>query len=384
MRVLLYVTTHLSTWHTDCMQCWPAMLARSPTLRTADVLVYAGASTATDALRARWRDLLRGLPNPRGRIHFSDFNPGYQSGASYAMHVALIGGWFDGYDWVVRLNPDVVVLDESLLVKLMRGGHEGIFVNCGHLAGAPENRAVCDGPGCTRGIIHTDFFAVRPDSLARDAFAGWNRSSVRLQSDGNAASWASTARAGTESLAESRATRAFRPIVERRADAWLNAEPSRHACRVQEGGLRHAHPRDRHVDTMLCDARCSAWTPGKDPAARLDELANDKKLLKHELRRRRAITEQDAAERARQGHMQEAIRRGDVKPRVRVPKNRTRISSERRARKKARKKALRLMAHEWEREVKRERAAEEKAVRAEMRARGRAARNAQSAANYRD
>ncbi len=366
MRVLLYVTTHLSIWHTDCMQCWPAMLARSPTLRTADVLVYAGASTATDALRARWRDLLRGLPNPTGRIHFSDFNPGYESGASYAMHVALIGGWFDGYDWVVRLNPDVVVLDESLLVKLMRGGHEGIFVNCGRLAGALENRAVCDGPGCTRGIIHTDFFAVRPDSLARDAFAGWNRSSVRVQSDGNAAS---TARAGKESLAEIRVTRAFRPIVERRADAWLNVEPSKPACRVQEGGLRHAHPRARHVDTMLCDARCSAWTSGKDPAARLDELANDKKLLKHELRRRRAITEQDAAERARQEHMQEAIRRGDVKPRVRVPKNRTL------------KEALRVMAYEWEREVKGERVAEEKAARMEIRAAARAKRNAQSAAN---
>ena len=70
MRVLLYVTTHLSTWHTDCMQCWPAMLARSPTLRTADVLVYAGASNASHALQARWRDLLRRLPNPSA-IHFS-------------------------------------------------------------------------------------------------------------------------------------------------------------------------------------------------------------------------------------------------------------------------------------------------------------------------
>ena len=33
-------------------------------------------------------------------------NPGYQGGAILSLVVDYKKGWFEGYDWVVRVNPD--------------------------------------------------------------------------------------------------------------------------------------------------------------------------------------------------------------------------------------------------------------------------------------
>mmetsp|Transcript_16854 Transcript_16854/g.23657 ORF Transcript_16854/g.23657 Transcript_16854/m.23657 type:complete len:223 (-) Transcript_16854:99-767(-) len=80
-------------------------------------------------------------------------NPGYQQGAIQAV-VDGFGPkghqekWFDGYDWVVRLNPDVLILqDEWLHETMLNSSVDGIFGEC------------------KGGQIHTDFFAVRPQAV---------------------------------------------------------------------------------------------------------------------------------------------------------------------------------------------------------------------------
>ena len=50
LRTLLYVTTHLSEWHTSGLRClWPAAARRARLLRDADVVVFNSGRPATAA-----------------------------------------------------------------------------------------------------------------------------------------------------------------------------------------------------------------------------------------------------------------------------------------------------------------------------------------------
>jgi hypothetical protein len=42
---------------------------------------------------------------------------GYQDGAIAALAEADTNGYFQGYDWVIRLNPDVLILDDTWIVQ---------------------------------------------------------------------------------------------------------------------------------------------------------------------------------------------------------------------------------------------------------------------------
>jgi hypothetical protein len=81
-----------------------------------------------------------------------------QMGANLAMALGVSSGWFAPYDWVIRINPDVLIRDSFWIWKTMHDPDvDGIFVNCS----AKE--------------IHTDFFAVRPRALRGDAFGEMQR-----------------------------------------------------------------------------------------------------------------------------------------------------------------------------------------------------------------
>ena len=54
MRLLLYVTTHMTHMHLECLGCWSAMLANAPVLRTIKDLV-------TNAWPPRWDWLVEGV-----------------------------------------------------------------------------------------------------------------------------------------------------------------------------------------------------------------------------------------------------------------------------------------------------------------------------------
>ena len=77
-----------------------------------------------------------------------------QWGANMAMSLAVSAGWFQSYDWVVRLNPDVLIRQSDFIVD--------------HLDDSSVDAIVAR---CDFEKIDTDFFAVRPSALQPNAFA---------------------------------------------------------------------------------------------------------------------------------------------------------------------------------------------------------------------
>jgi len=65
--------------------------------------------------------------------------------------------WFDGYDWVVRLNPDVLVRDDTWLRETMLNESvDLIAVDFTH-------------PVHEWAALHTDFYAFRPEKIDKRA-----------------------------------------------------------------------------------------------------------------------------------------------------------------------------------------------------------------------
>lgn len=141
-------------------------------------------------------------------------NSGFQSGAIQALkdgfgHKGVEEKWFDEYDWVIRLNPDVLILDDKWLLEIMRNSSiDGIFQDC----------TVC--------LLHTDFFAVRPRAV--------NSILVDKSKNGNA---------------ELHATKSFENIVRSRRFVWVKGGfPEHYAiCRIQGGRspVLHHHQLDQ-------------------------------------------------------------------------------------------------------------------------------------------
>mmetsp|Transcript_22260 Transcript_22260/g.68289 ORF Transcript_22260/g.68289 Transcript_22260/m.68289 type:complete len:119 (+) Transcript_22260:107-463(+) len=118
MRVLLLITTHLSLEHIAFLRkCWPPATHKSSLLREADVMVYISGHLTKNATRAlavafppvdRKVSYRRASKMPRvqgGNVMLR------QTGAMLGLDTAEREGWWSGYDWVIRLNPDVIVRD---------------------------------------------------------------------------------------------------------------------------------------------------------------------------------------------------------------------------------------------------------------------------------
>jgi hypothetical protein len=157
---MLYITTHMSSLHIWFLKsCWPPALQNSLLLKTSDVVVYLNPKEeereeAMNILRHTFRD-------QNLTIHVRD-NPGYQAGAMSALTEASREGWFSGYDWVIRVNPDVIIRDDSFMLDAMQNDPNatGLLIDCRSSEETPH--------------IHTDFFAVKPKVLPSDAFLNPN------------------------------------------------------------------------------------------------------------------------------------------------------------------------------------------------------------------
>ena len=195
MRLLMYFTTFPKRQHLDVFEtCWPALISRGKVLRSADVLVFLGGKATNEQL-SRWRSAVRKL-GVKATLRHDPSNPGYQQGAMRAVHVLMQNGWWRGYDWVVRLNPDVLIYDDAYLQRfLLDRKLSAVLANCG--------RYVVEAPRKTKwaglGKVQTDFFAMRPSRIPKGAFADW-------KSAGNA---------------EVQATRVFWDIIKGKECAWL-------------------------------------------------------------------------------------------------------------------------------------------------------------------
>jgi len=154
--LLLFVTTHFSDIHLQFLEtCWPAAVRKSQLLRQADVLVF---GTGAESERSR-RAVAMAFNACKTTRVIAVPNPGKLSGAMLPLQTAEQRGWFRGYEWVMRLNPDVIVRDDAHLRRLFaRSDLDALFARCP----APKvpNR------------VHTDFAAWRPKKIVpRGAFA---------------------------------------------------------------------------------------------------------------------------------------------------------------------------------------------------------------------
>jgi len=234
LRVVLFVTTVGSKQHLAFLSCQAGLFSRLPRLSNADAILSvglpklsAGEGTAPPKEVRRYEQLVRDWPCRRKTVRFIK-NLGYQAGAVEATHIAFSSGWFDGYDWVIRMNPDVVIYNENPLFDFMeRPDNWGVFAGCN--PGEPCRQH--SGCGLKRKGFwtHTDFNAVRPDRLPRDAF---NVSGKKVH-------------------AESHATMAFQDIFSARTDAYIWNQDVDHNCRIRGGGVWHTQE--------ACPALVNAW-----------------------------------------------------------------------------------------------------------------------------
>ena len=143
MKVLLYITTHMPAEHvTFLRQCWPLAMILSPQLlQLSDVLFFTTEPPPDDLLDDVFRGSSSLYPKQSVRVETYD-NPGYQGGAILAIKKAIENNWFDGYDWVIRLNPDVLIRNETWLVETMSNKEvDGIFAVSFRFAIALTTRA---------------------------------------------------------------------------------------------------------------------------------------------------------------------------------------------------------------------------------------------------
>jgi len=215
LRVALFITTHLSAEHEQFLvECWPSVMSRSWLLQHAEVIFFTSRSPPEGLLQ-------RAFPGKIVRVkHY--INSGYEEGAMLAMEMATKGRWFDGYDWVIRVNPDVLILDDDYLIKNMLDNNvAGIFADC------TDRANTCDKK-CEKSRINTDFFAARGSAVGPAWFT-----ELPKQFDN----------------AENQATAAFQSIVQRGQDRWIKGTEQKNLCRVRGSGVPVLHD---HSAVKMC------------------------------------------------------------------------------------------------------------------------------------
>jgi len=196
LRVLLFVTTHLPPSHVEFLEkCWPGLISNSALLQHADVLVYTASEPPSDVLQVAFRGK---------QVRVEQYvNPGYQAGAMLAMEAGTSGRWFDGYDWVIRVNPDVLILNDDFLIKNMADHDvDAIFADC-HDGNCTSH--------CTDAFVNSDFFAVRTSQLGPASFIQVGRDFDN---------------------AEHQVGAAFKRIMENGRDRWIPGTNMHGTCRI--------------------------------------------------------------------------------------------------------------------------------------------------------
>ena len=92
-------------------------------------------------------------------------NVNKQNGAMAALSDAAKNHWFEGYDWIIWLNPDVIVRNETFLVNTIYGDPDATALLVDWYHGAHNDNAEHDYLK-----VHTDFFALKPSALPPNAF----------------------------------------------------------------------------------------------------------------------------------------------------------------------------------------------------------------------
>jgi len=208
IRVLLFITTHLPPEHVEFLRkCWPGLISNSALLQHADVLLYTAKELPSDV----YSTVFQGKNLRVERYE----NPDYQAGAVLAMEAATTQGWFDNYDWVIRVNPDVLILDDTSLIKNMLDlGVDGIFADC-----YAESSDRSETMGRTSALVNSDFFAIRPSHFSPTSFKPLEQYET----------------------AEDRMSNVVRGILENNRDRWIPGTNMHGICRIHGPGVPVLH-----------------------------------------------------------------------------------------------------------------------------------------------
>lgn len=244
-KILLYITTHMSETHIRYLHCcWPILIRDSPLVQRAHILVASTTPQPQSEIQTEldyMASLFSHNPSytywtPENFTHMkfcevyktprdnsTDPPDSYkQCLANYGVSAGL--HLLKGYDWVIRLNPDVLIRQSSFFLNAMSNNStlDALLINC--------------APGTKK--IHTDFWAIRPQILSNFSF----KRMIKVRSEVNH---------------ERTAFRAFRSTIEANRHAWVpNVEPSNRLCRVRgpKAPVYHAHDSCTSNDDMICHA----------------------------------------------------------------------------------------------------------------------------------
>ena len=128
MKLLLYVTTQLSMQHRNFLtRCWGNTTAAHPALSQADVLFFAPESK-WPWLRARFPHALYNAANEDNRTGHRVSNKNI--GAIEAMTNPRSREIFRTYDWIILLNPDVVIYSFDPIYQQMTDDTDAVVGMC--------------------------------------------------------------------------------------------------------------------------------------------------------------------------------------------------------------------------------------------------------------
>lgn len=156
-------------------------------------------------LSSRWESAFHGIPSHSHTISIDVNKKMHQEGAIRAFAFSRV--LFQKYEWVIRTNPDVHVVNPGSFSGWMENPRvHAILANCN-----PDVECVAS---CERAIVHTDFTIFRPH------FLEWGNAST--------------------SNAEMHMSRLMRPVLLGNNVRWLQGKGYRdRSCRIRAGVREH-------------------------------------------------------------------------------------------------------------------------------------------------
>lgn len=185
-KVLIYITTVYSDVHRQYLACcWPRLLAQSNLFRKAHFIMFSNNVTQLDDVylmevktmflsygvqsfefkfadgthelqvlqQMSREEKMESQKSKKVAKQLQKHSMAKQWGANMAMSIGISQGWFQSYDWMARINPDVLIRQSDFIV---------------HHVDDPLIDAIV--APCESDQVNTDFFAVRPSALPSDAF----------------------------------------------------------------------------------------------------------------------------------------------------------------------------------------------------------------------
>jgi hypothetical protein len=152
VKLLVYMTTHLPEHHVVFLPCWNDAIQRLDIFKNADGMIYTPIEPSKEQLDQ--------LPFRTTTIKKVATNIGYQEGAVQAMVDPFVDevSWFDGYDWVIKLNPDVLVREDTWLIQTMLDSSIDVIVH----------ECLSHNKHSLNPTFHSDFIAFRPNAVDRE------------------------------------------------------------------------------------------------------------------------------------------------------------------------------------------------------------------------